>query len=188
MAAAEDAWYCAAIYAGLDITKELTLADVAKVEPLLQKQRPLLHFYSTDTTSVEQALASGEVVAAMTWNQSPLTLKGEGINVKFANPKEGALTWCCGLVLMKNAPHPEKALELIDAMIDPRSGQQLITALGYGHSNQKSFDLVSADDLAARGLSKHPLEILNRGKFLASQPPEVDQAITEQYEKLKAGF
>jgi len=188
MAAAEDAWYCAAIYAGLDVTKELTMADVAKVGPLLEKQRPLLHFYSTDTTSVEQALASGEVVAAMTWNQSPLTLKSQGINVKFANPKEGALTWCCGLVLMKNAPHPDKAHELIDAMIDPRSGQQLITTLGYGHSNQKSFDLVSVDDLDARGLSKHPLDILNRGRFLASQPPEIDQAITEQYEKLKAGF
>lgn len=188
MAAAEDAWYCAAIYAGVDITKELTLADVAKVEPLLQQQRPLLHFYSSDTTSVEQALASGEIVAAMTWNQSPLTLRSQGVNVKFANPKEGALTWCCGLVLLKNAPHPDKAHELMDAMIDPRSGQHLITTLGYGHSNRKSFDLVSEEDLAARGLAKDPLEILNRGRFPASQPPEVDQAVTEQYEKLKAGF
>jgi spermidine/putrescine transport system substrate-binding protein len=124
----------------------------------------------------------------MTWNETPLSLKDAGVEAKFANPKEGALTWCCGVSLMKNAPHPERALELIDAMIDPRSGQALITDFGYGHSNQKAFDLVSAEDLEARGLSKQPMEVLSRGKFAASQPPEVDQAITEQYEKLKAGF
>ncbi|MGE3967911.1 MAG: extracellular solute-binding protein, partial [Dongiaceae bacterium] len=74
MAAAEDAWWCAAIYAGIDVTQPIQVEDIAKVRPLLEKQRPLLRFYSADSTQVEQSLASGEVIAAMTWNQSPLTL------------------------------------------------------------------------------------------------------------------
>jgi spermidine/putrescine transport system substrate-binding protein len=188
MAAAEDAWWCAAILAGLDVTKAITKEDVAKVRPLLEKQRPLLRLYSTDTTSVEQALATGELVAGMTWNESPLSLTKQGVPVKFANPKEGALTWCCGLVLLKNAPHPDKAYQLIDAMIDPRAGKFLIEEFGYGHSNLKAFDLVSAEDLVARGLSKNPLEIVSRGKFAGVQDPEIDQLVTTEYEAIRAGF
>ena len=188
MAAAEDAWWCAAIYAGIDVTQAISEDDIAKVRPLLEKQRPLLRFYSTDSTEVEQALASGEVVAAMTWNQSPLGLSNQGVPVKFANPKEGALTWSCGLVLLKNAPHPDKAYDLIDAMLDPRSGKYLIEEFGYGHSNRKSFELVAEADLLARGLSAKPMEILGRGKFAGPQTPEVDQAVTRDYEKIQAGF
>src|SRR5262249_55751704 len=158
--AAEDAWWCAAIFAGVDVINPVTQADLDKVRPLLEKQRPLLRFYSSDSTQVEQALASGEVVAAMTWNQSPLGLTNQGVKVKFANPKEGALTWCCGLVLLKKAPQPEKAHDLIDAMIDPRAGKYLIEQFGYGHSNQKSFSDITEADLTARGLSKNPIEIL----------------------------
>jgi spermidine/putrescine transport system substrate-binding protein len=188
MAAAEDAWWCAAIYAGVDVLKEVTQADIDKVRPLLEKQRPLLRFYSSDSTQVEQALASGEVVAAMTWNQSPLGLTKQGVKVKFANPKEGALTWCCGLVLLKKAPHPDKALDLIDAMIDPRAGKYLIEEFGYGHSNPKSFEGIDEADLVARGLSKNPMEILGRGKFAGPQNPEIEQAINRDYEKIQAGF
>ena len=95
--AAEDAWWCAAIYAGVDVDN-VTEADLVKVRDLLTKQRPLLRFYSSDMTTVEQALASGELVAAMTWNSSPLELKAAGVDVAFAKVKEGALTWVCGLV------------------------------------------------------------------------------------------
>lgn len=188
MAAAEDAWWCAAIYAGIDVTQPIKMDDIAKVRPLLEKQRPLLRFYSADSTQVEQSLAAGEVVAAMTWNQSPLGLTNQGIPVKFANPKEGALTWSCGLVLLKGAPHLDRAYALIDNMLDPRVGQYLIEEFGYGHSNAKSFDLVTPDDLTARGLSSQPMEILSRGKFAGPQTPEIDQAVARDYEQIQAGF
>ena len=115
-------------------------------------------------------------------------LSKQGVPVKFANPKEGALTWSCGLVLLKNAPHPDKGYDLIDAMLDPRAGKYLIEQFGYGHSNRKSFELVAEADLLARGLSANPMEILGRGKFAGPQTPEVDQAVTRDYEKIQAGF
>lgn len=187
LGAAEDAWWCAAIYAGID-TAHVDPAGMAKVKDLLKRQRPLLREYSSDTTSLEQSLASGELVAAMTWNSSAFQLQKEGIPVKFANPKEGALTWCCGLVLLKSAPHVAKALDLIDAILDPRSGSYEIMEFAYGHSNRKSFEPVSEADLLARGLSKNPLEVLGRGVFVGPQPPEIEQAINREWEEIIAGF
>ena len=68
----------------------------------MEQQRPLLRFYTNDTTSWEQALASGELVAAALWNDSPLNLRKQGIPVAFMNPKEGPMTWVCGITLMRS--------------------------------------------------------------------------------------
>lgn len=185
--AAEDAWWCAAIYAGVDVDN-LSDADIAKVRDLLQKQRSLLRFYSSDLTQVEQALASGELVAAMTWNSSPLELTKQGLPVRFMNPKEGALTWVCGMVLAENAPHYEKAHDIIDALIDERSGIFLIEEYGYGHSNMKAFEAVDEDVLVARGLSKNPLDLIEAGVFIPTVDPEVNTRIERDWNEVTAGF
>jgi spermidine/putrescine transport system substrate-binding protein len=187
MAAAEDAWWCAAIYAGVDVNN-VTDDDIAKVRALLKKQRPLLRFYQNDMTQVEQALASGELVAAMTWNASPLELTKQGLPVKFANVKEGALTWVCGLVLAAGAPHYDKAHDLIDAMIGVDPGVFLISEYGYGHSNMKAFEKVEEDVLLARGLSKQPLDILNKGVFVQAVSPELKTKIERDWSEVMAGF
>ena len=181
--AAEDSWWCAAIYAGID-TDNLTDDNMKVVLDLLMQQQELLRFRQSDMTTVEQALASGEVVAAMTWNGSPLALTNEGVPVKFANVKEGALTWVCGLVLTSNAPHYDKAHDLIDAMLGTDCGEFLIVDYGYGHSNAKSYDNISEDVLAARGLAKDPMDILSGGTFLQAQTEEIEQKINRDWGEL----
>jgi spermidine/putrescine transport system substrate-binding protein len=47
----------------------------------MREQRPLIRIYTDDTSSLEQALSSGELVAAMTWNSSATLLKSEGVPV-----------------------------------------------------------------------------------------------------------
>ncbi len=185
--AAEDAWWCAAIYAGVD-TDNLTDEALATVLDSLRVQRDLLRFRQSDMTTVEQALASGELVAAMTWNSSPLELTRQGIPVKFADVKEGALTWVCGTALTSNAPHYDKAHDLIDAMLAPEVGEHVIVEFGYGHSSSAAFDLVSDDDLSARGLSRNPSDILDKGVFLMAQEEEIETKINRDWGEMIAGF
>ncbi len=185
--AAEDAWWCAAIYAGID-TDNVTDESRAIVLELLRQQRPLLRTYSSDMTSVEQMLATGEVVAAMTWNGSPWELSARDIPVRFADVKEGALTWVCGLVLASGAPHYDKAHDLIDAMLDPSAGEFITGEYGYGHSNVKTYDLFSDEDLAARGLSRDVMGMLNRGVFVLIVDPEQSEMIERDWTEVTAGF
>ena len=183
--AAEDSWWCAAIYAGVD-TDNLSDEDIRTVFDLLAQQQKVLLFRQSDMTTVEQALASGELVAAMTWNSSPLALTQQGVPVKFANVKEGALTWVCGMVLTADAPHYDKAHDLLDAMIAPEVGKFIIEDYGYGHSNAKGFELVSEDELFARGLTSDPMEILGAGTFLRAQSEEIEQKINRDWGELIA--
>ena len=106
-----------------------------KVAALLRQQRPLVRLYTDDVTTLEQALASGELVAAMTWNSSPVDLKRQNVPVRWANPKEGALTWVCGAVMHKDAPNPERAHDIVNSLISVDTGRFLIDEYGYGHSN-----------------------------------------------------
>ena len=188
LASGADSWWCGAIYAGVDFKDIASDEGFKKVAALMREQRPLIRTYTDDTTTLEQALASGELVAAMTWDSSAVLLKGEGVPVTFANPKEGALTWVCGAMIHKDAPHPDRAHDIVDALLSTQSGKWLIGENGYGHSNTKSFEQFSDEELAALGLSKNPADILSAGKFQVPQTQEFETAMNEEFEKIKAGF
>ncbi len=188
LATAGDSWWCAAIYAGVDFTEIASEENFKKVAAIMREQRPLIRTYTDDTTSLEQALASGELVAAMTWDSSAVVLKGEGIPVAFANPKEGALTWVCGVMMHKDAPHPDKAHDIVDALLSTESGKWLIGENGYGHSNSKSFDQFTDEQLTDLGLSRNPVDILSAGKFQVPQNQEFETAMNKEYENIMAGF
>lgn len=188
LASGGDAWWCGAIYAGVDFEHLASEENFKKVAEAMRQQRPLIRTYTDDTTTLEQALASGELVAAMTWNSSAVTLKGQGIPVKFANPKEGALTWVCGPMIHKDAPKLDRAYDLVDAMLSTEMGKWLIGENGYGHSNAKTFELFTDEKLAELGLSRNPADILRAGKFQVPQTQEFETRMNDEFEKIKAGF
>lgn len=184
---AGEAWWAAAAYAGVD-PRNVGEPDHARVAELLRRQRPLVRNYTTDTTSLEQGLASGELVAAMTWNSSASRLLAAGMPVRFADPKEGTLVWSTGLVLHKEAPNPDRAYEAIDAMLSPKAGAYVLEQVGFGHSNQKTFEKFSAEELAAIGQPADPLQALNRGLFLPPQSAAFQERINREFEEITAGF
>ena len=188
LATAADTWWCAAIYAGVDFNELSTDANFKKVADLLRKQRPLIRLYTDDTTTLEQALASGEMVAAMTWDSSAVQLKSQGIPARFANVKEGALTWVCGAMMLKAAPNPDKAHDIIDSLLSIETGKWLIAENGYGHSNSKSFDQFSDAELKELGLNRDPSVILDAGKFQVPQTQEFESKMNQEFEQIKAGF
>jgi len=108
--------------------------------------------------------------------------------VKFANVKEGALTWVCGAMLHKDAPKLERAYDIIDSMLSPETGKWLIGENGYGHSNRKSFEFFTDEELAGLGLSRNPSDILDAGKFQIPQTQEFETKMNEEFEQIKAGF
>lgn len=91
-------------------------------------------------------------------------------------------------MLLKDAPHVGKAHGPIGAHLDPRSGSYVIREHAYGHSNRRSFDALTEEALLARGLSKEPLAILERGVFVGPQPPDIEQAIDRDWEEITASF
>lgn len=111
-------------------------------------------FLWTDASELQQGLASGEIVAAYAWNDLIKNLRADGVAVEYARPKEGFFTWFCGLTLL-NTGKADKALayDFIDAWLSPETGKVLIEGSGYGHANQKSFEIADPAEVAAMGIT-----------------------------------
>ncbi|HVR68321.1 MAG TPA: extracellular solute-binding protein [Verrucomicrobiae bacterium] len=133
--------------------QHLSDEQLAKLKPLLVKQKSLMPYYWSDNTQIENGIASGELVAAYAWSGSYATLKSQGVAVNYMTPKEGILGYSCGLVRGANPPGSEDAAyDLINAMLDPEVGKFLMEVQGYYHSNAKSYELVSKETLANMGI------------------------------------
>ena len=176
--------FIAAIYAGVDPCN-MSAADLDKVMALLEQQRPLLRFYAVAETDAIQALASGEVVAALTWDSAAAQLADEGYPVRFMIPKEGVETWACGMVLIAEAEHEDKAYDLIDSMLSPESGEFIINDYGIGHSNKIAFERISDERLAQLQLPRDPVELLESG-VMYCRFQNKDEVI-DRFEMMKAG-
>ncbi|MGE0116900.1 MAG: PotD/PotF family extracellular solute-binding protein [Dongiaceae bacterium] len=159
----------------------MSAGDLARIKAKLLEQKPLLRFYWDDQTSMEQALASGEIVASSAWNGSAATLQDQGVPVAFVAPKQGALSYCCGLVLVKGGSRRDEAYDLINAMTDPAAGKWLIETYGYGHANQEAFDLVPEETLMKRGLPRDPQAMLSAGIYatVSNHLPELSRILDE---------
>jgi spermidine/putrescine transport system substrate-binding protein len=188
LAAGADAWWCGAIKAGVDFADIATDEAFETIAAVMREQRPLIRVYTDDTTTLEQALAAGEMVAAMTWASSAVQLQSQGVPVRFAKPKEGALTWVCGLMIHRDAPYLDRAYDIIDSLLSTESGHFMINDYGYGHSNIRSFDAFDEEKLAGLGLSKNPIEILEAGHFQVPQTQEWETRMNELFAQIKAGF
>lgn len=110
----------------------------------------------TDYTEVFNMMATGEVVAAETWNDILVMLRGEGIPSEFLDPKEGRLAWVCGFSIVPGIDelHYKLAHEYINAALAPESMTELVNSWGYGASNQKAAALADPSTVELLELDK----------------------------------
>ncbi len=143
-------------------------------------------FLWNDPSEVQQALASGEVVAAYAWNDVIKNLRAEGIAIEYAKPKEGYFTWFCGLTLLNTGKaDPAASYDFIDAWLSPETGKVLIEGSGYGHANQKSFAAANPEDVAAMGITD-PVEHMKNGILFITPPDEVQNEHNKTWGDIKA--
>jgi spermidine/putrescine transport system substrate-binding protein len=180
-----DGMAVAGIVLGLEDPFTIEGEDMERVKAKLVEQKPLLRFYADDPTTIEQALASGEVVAATAWNQSYAALLKQGLPVRFMNPKEGAMTWVCGMSIVAGGANPDRSHEVISAILDPRARAFEMTEYGYGSATQEPYSIVDPAILTELGMPSDPTELLSSGIFQAPMSPEPE--LQQMYEEVKAG-
>jgi spermidine/putrescine transport system substrate-binding protein len=157
-----------------------------ELRPLIEKQVKLVRFYWSDQSEVESAMASGEIVAAYAWNSALKTLKDQGIPVAYAQPKEGILTWLCGMCIGVNGQGDEDLVyDYLDAWLAPEAGKFLIEDYGYGHSNAKSFELADPQKVADLGFPENPEEMLSSGIMFQPQDPAMIEKEVNMFDEIK---
>ena len=144
-----------------------------KLRALVKQAR----FISSDDTELVQGLASGEIVAAMSWRVTFATLHREGKPVAYMNPKGGLFTYVCGLVMHKDPSDRQKALALIDSSISDVASAYTIEHIGDEPANEAVLRRVPNGVFENLGLTRDVETFLRTG-ILQRRLPNKSQVIS----------
>ena len=167
---------------------DMTDEELERATDMMRKQREVLRWYWTDVTSIEQGLATGELVASYAWNESVVELRNQGIPVEYMNPKEGIYTWVCGSVhITTGEGSEEKVYDYLNAVTSPEAGAYEISNFGYGHANMKAFEAVDQEILENLGISD-PVAFMADTRYFSEIPPATREKYIALFDEIKAGF
>ena len=143
----------------------MSAADWQKVQAKLRELVKQLRFVASDETSLAQGLASGELVAAMSWRVTYKTLKAQGKKVAYMNPPGGMFTYVCGLVMHKQTKNYAKALALIDSSISDQAADYTIKTIGDSPANGVALAKEPDSVFQALGIPRDVDNFLKSGIF-----------------------
>ncbi len=184
-----DAAIIASLVLGLD---PWNLDDQAleQVHAKLAEQMPLNRTLGRSMTEIAQTMASGEVVIAVGWNSLIWNVQEADPEADWVwmNPKEGAITWVCGLCIHPAAIEHgmyDKAHDVIDSFLSPEAGIFEIENWYYGHANKKAYEPFSEEFLHSIGLAKD-VDTFLAGTEFTRYMNNLDK-VTTMWEEVKAG-
>jgi spermidine/putrescine transport system substrate-binding protein len=144
---------------------DMSDTDWIKVQTKLRALIPQLRFVSSDDTALAQGLASGELVAAMSWRTTFAALNREHKPVAYLNPPGGIFTYVCGLVMHKDPSNKAKALALIDSALSDDAAVYTIEHIGDEPANMTAMRRVPDQVFANLGIQRDLEAFLKNGIF-----------------------
>ena len=160
--------------------------DWEKVQAKLKELIPQLRFVSSDETTLAQSLASGEIVAAMSWRVTYSTLKSEGHPVAYMNPPGGTFTYVCGLVVHKEAKDLDKALAHNDSSLSDEAAKYTLIEIGDGPANTQGIADVEDEVYDDLGMPRDSDTFLAGGLF--QQRLQNKDQIVNIWTEIRAGL
>ena len=158
------------------------------VEEALRRQRDLMRLYWTSSTDFVQAFGSGEVVLGFCWAGTAAELRADGtIPFKWAQPKEGLISFVCGLGRSNRVGDEAAVYDFINASMAPEAGKYMIETFAYGAASRKAFEMVDPALLVELNLA-NPEESLAGSHSYDYVPPELKQKHIEIVDEIMAGF
>ncbi len=183
---ADDVWALALLATGVHDWTKVNDDQFKAAAAWLRKVHPNVLAYWADPAQLSQLIASGEVVVAWSWNDTVALLHAQKFPVGFQRrAKEGASSFLCGWVNLKNGPGKEdKAYDFINAWLDHDAAKALLANIGYSSTNTVSMAAIDPAELKAADVD--PVETT-----LLPQSP-LDQVLRDrmlkEFEAIKSGF
>ena len=165
-------------------------AVIAKAVPLLKAIRPYITTFHS--SSYIDALASGDTCLVLAWSGDIIQARnraaeaGNGVNIAYSIPKEGAPQWFDMLAIPKDAKNVDNAYAFINYLLDPKVAAANTNYVTYPNPVPASKPMV--DQAIAEDPTIYPPAEVDAKLFtFAVLPPEVDRQYTRIWTELKTG-
>lgn len=176
-------------YLGLDPTSE-DAGDLEQAMELLQGIRPHIRYFHS--SQYINDLANGDICLAVGYSGDILQAKdraaeaGQGVEIRYTIPAEGAQLGFDMMVIPADAPNPEAAHRFIDYFLQPQVTAAISDAVFYANANKAATDLVSDEVRTDPGI--YPSEE-TLAKMYSAKPHSAryDRSLTRAWTALKTG-
>ena len=121
-----------------------TDAQLDEATAFLKEKKKLVRNFWSSETEMQQDYQAGNIWIAYAWGGDYTFAKAAGLDVTYAEPKEGRLSWNCGLVLINDTKNYYHAHAYADAWISKASADWIVPNYAYGHANTQ-LDLSKID-------------------------------------------
>ena len=122
-------------------------ADLAAAETALMRVRPYVRYIDNSLRS-RSDLASGDICMAILASGEAVQARdmavasGDGVDVRYVVPAEGALMWVDLLVIPADAPHVDAAHRFINYLLEPAIIAAVTSTAKYANANLAADEFV----------------------------------------------
>ena len=140
---------------------------------LLQKQKPLVRVYSTDTIGT---LSSGDVWIGQIWGADTYAIQAENENVVFYLPEEGAVRGSDTMAIFSGAKHPIAAHLFLNHMLDAKVSAANTNFIYYMGPNEAAKEFIDPAILGDPALNPEQAIISKLQELL-----DLGQTVRDEY-------
>ncbi len=165
-------------------------ATIQKAADLLKSIRPYVqNFHSSQYVG---SLANGSTCLVVGWSGDIIQARdraeeaGNGVEVAYSIPKEGAPQWFDMLAIPKDAKHPQNAYAFINYLLEPQVAANNTNVTHYANPVKPATPLVDAAIREDRTIYP-PQDVAAKMFTYAINPPEVDKLYTRLWTEIKTG-
>ncbi|MBX3567845.1 MAG: polyamine ABC transporter substrate-binding protein [Rhizobiaceae bacterium] len=176
-------------YLGMD-TESKTAEDFAKAEETMLAIRPSIRkFHSSEYIN---ALANGDICLAVGWSGDVFQARdraaeaGQGVDISFIIPKEGAEMWFDQMAIPADAKHVEEAHAFLNYIMKPEVAAKASNYIFYANGNKASQEFISKEIMDDPAI--YP-DAETLGKLFTVSPydPKTQRLLTRSWTKIVTG-
>jgi putrescine transport system substrate-binding protein len=176
-------------YLGLDPTSTAEADFNAAAELLNGVRSTVRYFHSSQYIS---DLANGEICLAVGWSGDILQAgeraaeAGQGVEVGYSIPDEGAHLWFDMLVIPADAPNPEGAHAFINFLMEPQIAADITNYVAFPNANAASNEFIDPEILADETI--YPSAEAKAGFWtLRPYDSRTDRTVTRLWTRVRTG-
>lgn len=163
---------------------------IEKAVPLLKSIRPYITTFHS--SSYIDALANGDTCLVLAWSGDIIQARdrakeaGNGVNIAYSIPKEGAPQWFDMLAIPKDAKHLDEAHAYINYLLDPKVMANNSNFISYPNAIPSTKAMIDAEITGDPTLYPPPEVASKLWTFKISSPKAAEQ-YTRIWTDLKTG-
>ncbi len=173
-------------YLGLDPNSESS-EDLAAAEALMNSIKPHIRYFHS--SQYIDDLGNGEICLALGYSGDIFIASdnaGDGVEIQYLIPEEGAATLFDFLAIPADAPHPDNAHKFINYILEPEVVAAITNYVYYANPNLPALEFVDEEVKSNPGIYP-PEETIAKAFVMQAHTPDYEETLTRTWTRIKTG-